>query len=64
VQAAIADSAVEAGLSQSDFQALARIVVRDGLSGAQVRQLLGVTSSSVSELADRLELAGIVTPTA
>jgi DNA-binding MarR family transcriptional regulator len=60
VQAAVADSAVQAGLRQGDFQALVRVVAADGLTGAEVRRILGVTSSSITELADRLEHAGMV----
>jgi DNA-binding MarR family transcriptional regulator len=63
VQAVFADSAGQAGLSQSDFQALVRVVAADGLTGAAVRRILGVTSSSVSELADRLEQAGMIART-
>ena len=60
VQAAIADSALRGGLSQGDFQALVRLVAADGLTGAEVRRILGVTSSSITELADRLEHAGMI----
>jgi DNA-binding MarR family transcriptional regulator len=63
-QAALAGSALQAGLSQSDFQALVGVVVADGLTGAQVRRILGVSSSSVSELADRLERAKMIKRTA
>jgi len=63
LQAALAESASRTGLSQSDFQALVRLVVADGLSGAAVRRILGVTSSSISELADRLEQAGMIART-
>ena len=59
-QAAIAGSALQAGLSQGDFQALVRVVAADGLTGAQVRRILGVTSSSITELADRLERARMI----
>lgn len=60
LQVALADSASRAGLSQGDFQALIRLVVADGLSGAALRRILRVSSSSVSELADRLERAGMI----
>lgn len=60
VQVALADSALRAGLSQGDFQALVRLVVADGLTGAALRRILRVSSSSVSELADRLERAGMI----
>ena len=63
VQAALVSSAARAGLIQSDFQALVRVVVADGLTGAEIRRILGVTSSSVTELADRLESAGMVVRT-
>jgi DNA-binding MarR family transcriptional regulator len=60
VQAVLAHLAAQAGLSQNDFQALVRLVAADGLTGAELRQILGVTSSSISELADRLERSGMI----
>jgi DNA-binding MarR family transcriptional regulator len=63
VQAVLAASASDAGLSQSDFQALVRLVAADGMSGADVGRILGVTSSSITELADRLERAGMIART-
>jgi DNA-binding MarR family transcriptional regulator len=50
-------------LNQSDFYALVRVVAAEGLTGAEIRRILGVSSSSVTELADRLESAGMVART-
>jgi MarR family transcriptional regulator, organic hydroperoxide resistance regulator len=63
VQAVSSRNALEAGLNQSDFQALVRLVAADGLTGAEVGRILGMTSSSITELADRLERSGMVTRT-
>ena len=63
VQAALVYSAARAGLNQSDFYALVRVVVANGLTGAEIRRILGVSSSSVTELADRLESAGMIART-
>jgi len=63
VQALLADSAMGAGLNERDFQALVRIVEAAGLSGAELGRILGMTSSSVTELADRLQNAGMITRT-
>ncbi len=63
VQAVLTDLAAHADLSQSDFQALVRLVAADGLTGAELRRILGVTSSSISELADRLERSRMITRT-
>jgi len=63
VLAALVYSAARAGLNQSDFYALVRVVAAEGLTGAEIRRILGVSSSSVTELADRLERAGMVART-
>jgi DNA-binding MarR family transcriptional regulator len=63
VLAALVYSAARAGLNQSDFYALVRVVVAEGLTGAEIRRILGVSSSSVTELADRLESAGMIART-
>ncbi len=63
VPALWAHVAIPRDLRQSDFQALLRIVTAGGLTGAELRRNLGVTSSSISELADRLERAGMITRT-
>jgi DNA-binding MarR family transcriptional regulator len=63
VLAALVSSAARAGLNQSDFYALVRVVVAEGLTGAEIRRILGVSSSSVTELADRLESAGMIART-
>ena len=63
VYAVVAHLATQVDLSQSDFQALARVVAAGGLTGAELRRILGLTSSSISELADRLERNGMITRT-
>jgi MarR family transcriptional regulator, organic hydroperoxide resistance regulator len=63
VQAALVYSAARAGLNQGDFQVLVRVVVAGGLTGGEIRRILGVSASSVTELADRLEGAGMVART-
>jgi DNA-binding MarR family transcriptional regulator len=63
VQAVPAHLAIPPELRQSDFQALVRIVTAGGLTGAELRRILGVTSSSISELADRLERSGMIART-
>lgn len=63
VQAVLSHLAADADLSQSDFQALVRLVAADGLTGAELRRILGVTSSSITELADRLERTHMITRT-
>jgi len=63
VQASLADSAMRAGLNERDFQALVRIVSADGLSGAEIGRILAMTSSSITELADRLQKARMITRT-
>jgi DNA-binding MarR family transcriptional regulator len=63
VQASLAASAMRAGLNERDFQALVRIVSADGLSGAEIGRILGITSSSITELADRLQNARMITRT-
>jgi DNA-binding MarR family transcriptional regulator len=63
VQEVLADSAANAGLSENDFRALARVAAAGGLTGAELGRKLGMTSSSMTELADRLERAGMVART-
>jgi DNA-binding MarR family transcriptional regulator len=63
VLAALVYSAARAGLNQSDFYALVRVVAAEGLTGAEIRRILDVSSSSVTELADRLESAGMIART-
>jgi DNA-binding MarR family transcriptional regulator len=63
VQGLLAANATDAGLNQSDFQALVRVVDADGLTGADIGRMLGMTSSSTTELADRLETAGMINRT-
>jgi DNA-binding MarR family transcriptional regulator len=55
VQALAAESAVRVGLNQSDLHALVRLVATDGLTATELGRTLGMTSSSITELADRLE---------
>ena len=61
VQAFLADWARELRLGQTDFQALVRVVASEGMTSAELRRILGITSGSMTELADRLEAAGLVT---
>jgi DNA-binding MarR family transcriptional regulator len=61
VQAVLSRSALEARLNHSDFQALVRLVAANGLTGAELGRILGLTSSSITELADRLEQVGMLT---
>lgn len=63
VQGVFTHLAGRAELNQSDFQALVRLVAADGLTGAELRRILGVTSSSITELADRLERDGMIART-
>jgi DNA-binding MarR family transcriptional regulator len=63
VQTVFTHIAGRAELNQSDFQALVRLVAADGLTGAELRRILGVTSSSITELADRLERDGMIART-
>jgi MarR family transcriptional regulator, organic hydroperoxide resistance regulator len=63
VQAVLADSAARVGLSENDFQAMVRVVAGGGLRGAELGRIMGMTSSSITELADRLEHAGLVART-
>lgn len=63
VQTVFTHLAGRADLNQSDFQALVRLVAADGLTGAELRRILGVTSSSITELADRLERDGMIART-
>jgi DNA-binding MarR family transcriptional regulator len=63
VQTVFIHLAGRAELNQSDFQALVRLVAADGLTGAELRRILGVTSSSITELADRLERDGMIART-
>jgi len=60
VRGVLADSAAEVGLSENDFQALIRVVAADGLTGAELCRMLDMTSSSMTELADRLERAEMI----
>jgi DNA-binding MarR family transcriptional regulator len=48
------------GMGENDLAALLRLVDRGSLTGRQLRQSLGLSSGSVSELVDRLERRGAV----
>jgi len=63
VQYFLAASARSSRMSQTDFAALLRIVTANGLAGAELRRVLGMTSSSVTELADRLEAGALIART-
>jgi DNA-binding MarR family transcriptional regulator len=60
VQDYLALEAKQRGLATSDFIALVRAGDRDGVTGAQLAQALGMRSSSVTGLADRLEAGGLI----
>jgi DNA-binding MarR family transcriptional regulator len=63
VQALLADCARASGLSQTDFLALVRVVAADGMTRAELKRIFGMTSSSITELADRLERPGLIVRT-
>jgi DNA-binding MarR family transcriptional regulator len=63
VRGVLADSAGDVGLSENDFQALIRVVATDGVTGAELSRMLGMTSSSMTELADRLQRGGMIART-
>jgi DNA-binding MarR family transcriptional regulator len=58
-----ADCARSAGLNQTDYLALLRLVGADGMSPLELRQILGLGSSSVVEVADRLESRKLIART-
>ena len=60
VQDFLAQRAKQMELDASGFVALIRITDSDGLTGAQLGSMLGLRSSSITELADRLETAGLI----
>jgi DNA-binding MarR family transcriptional regulator len=61
VQTFLADCAGASRLNQTDFQALLRLVAAEGMTGAELRRILGISGSSMTELADRLERARLIT---
>lgn len=60
VQDFLAARAREHGLSSTEFTALIRTTDATGVTGAQLAQALGMRSSSVTGLADRLEAKGLI----
>jgi DNA-binding MarR family transcriptional regulator len=60
VQEFLAQRAKQMGLDASAFVALIRIADSQGLTGAELGAMLGLRSSSITELADRLETAGVI----
>jgi DNA-binding MarR family transcriptional regulator len=56
----LAERAKQAHLNTTDLIALIRIADSPGMGGAQLAQMLGMRSSSITELADRLESAGLI----
>jgi DNA-binding MarR family transcriptional regulator len=56
----LADCAREAGMHQTDYLALIRIVASEGMVPAELRQVLGLSAGSMTDLADRLERRGLV----
>ena len=60
VQDFLAARAREHGMSSTEFTALIRTADAGGVTGAQLARALGMRSSSVTALADRLEARGLV----
>ena len=60
VQDFLAARAGEHELSSTEFTALIRTTDAGGITGAQLARALGMRSSSVTALADRLEARGLV----
>ena len=60
VQDFLAARAREHGLSPAEFTALIRTADAGGITGGQLAQALGMRSSSVTGLADRLEAKGLI----
>jgi DNA-binding MarR family transcriptional regulator len=48
-------------VSLSDLAALARLTAAESMTGVELRDASGLTSSSITELADRLERSGLIT---
>jgi DNA-binding MarR family transcriptional regulator len=57
----IADCARDASLSRRDYLALLRIVTDDGIVPSHLRQVLGISAGSMTDLADRLQGRGLIT---
>jgi DNA-binding MarR family transcriptional regulator len=57
----LAAGAKEHGLSSTEFSALIRSNDAGGITGAELARALGMRSSSVTGLADRLEAKGLIT---
>jgi DNA-binding MarR family transcriptional regulator len=60
VQAFLAARAKELGLGTTDFIALIRTTNTDGVTGAQLAHAFGMRSSSITDLADRLQAKGLI----
>lgn len=60
VQELLVGNAARVGMNQSDFLALVHLVYSGGVTGAKLGRTLGMTSSSITEMADRLENAGLI----
>jgi DNA-binding MarR family transcriptional regulator len=61
IQDFLAAEATKNGLSSTEFVALIRTANEDRVTGAQLAHALGMRSSSVTGLADRLEARGLIT---
>jgi DNA-binding MarR family transcriptional regulator len=61
IQDFLAAEATKHGLSSTEFVALIRTANGDRVTGAHLAQALGMRSSSVTGLADRLEAKGLIT---
>jgi DNA-binding MarR family transcriptional regulator len=56
----LSDGAREAGLNQTDYLALIRIVAAEGMVPSDLRKVLGISAGSMSDLTDRLERRGLI----
>jgi DNA-binding MarR family transcriptional regulator len=61
IQDVLAAEATKNGLSSTEFVALIRTANGDRVTGAHLARALGMRSSSVTGLADRLEARGLIT---
>jgi DNA-binding MarR family transcriptional regulator len=54
-------AAASVRLVNNDLTALSQLVSRESMTGVELRRALGFSSSSITELADRLERSGMIT---
>lgn len=60
VQNAVEDAAAETGMPATDLLALYVLGEHGGLTGSALARMLSLQQSSITPLADRLELAGLI----